>query len=82
VSLEGTPRGRFWQRMFAIVGIASAFAFFVLPGFLALITYRRWQRGETGTPALLIGWGVVTSPMWLYLVGLVWAGIFVGPIEM
>ena len=26
MSLEGTPRGRFWQRMFAIVGIASAFA--------------------------------------------------------
>jgi len=54
----------------------------IVPGFLALRTYRRWQRAERGTPTLLIEWGLFSSPMLLYLAVLVVAGILFGPIEM
>jgi hypothetical protein len=76
-------RGRLWQRTFAIVGIVSAFVFLVIvPGFFAIRTYGRWQNGERDTPTLLLAWGLVSSPMLLYLAAIVVAGVFFGPVEM
>lgn len=79
-----SPRGRVWQRVFAVIGIVAALGSIVLiiPGLLGIRSYRRWQRGERDTPLLLISWGILMSPAALYLVVLVVASLMFGPVEM
>ncbi len=57
---DGGPRG--WRKFFAIAGIVFGFTVLLtIPGWIALNTYREWERGQRGEPKLLIGWGLIAS---------------------
>ncbi|HET9722246.1 MAG TPA: hypothetical protein VFR44_00210 [Actinomycetota bacterium] len=61
-----------WRRVLAIVGIVGGFLFFIVPGFFALRSYRRWREGDIRTPKF--AWSCAAT--WLVWIGLsVWASI-------
>jgi hypothetical protein len=60
---DGAPKA------FAIVGVAVGFVFLIVPGLIALRSYRRWQEGIGGQPtfawsmAILGGLALVVVPL-------------------
>lgn len=67
-----TPVTKGWRRVLAIVGIVGGFLFFILPGFFALRSYRRWREGEIRTPKF--AWSCAVT--WLVWIALgVWVSI-------
>lgn len=61
---DSGPMG--WRKFFAVAGIVTGFTVLLtIPGWIALNTYREWKRGQRGEPKLLIGWGVISSLLYL-----------------
>jgi Co/Zn/Cd efflux system component len=75
-------------RLFAIVGVVAGFALLIVPGVLALRSYRRWQDGATFQPSfawvmgILAVWGLIIGALLLFtdLLGLAILLAVVGPL--
>ncbi len=71
-SFETSNRGGV-RRVWAIVGIVGGFLFYVIPGFFAIRSYRRWRAGTIARPifAWTFAWIAVVSAALAGVAGIV-----------